>query len=86
MFMNIIHYELYLKPGVLSLNNESAIASTETAQIDTLLRGAQPVIPPNLYSVEFYWAALSLSFRRISIRLFINIIAWGPQVSGVVCL
>ena len=59
--MNIIHYELYLKPGVLSLNNESAIASTETAQTDTLLRGAQPVIlpnlyfiPPNLSSVELY--------------------------------
>jgi len=25
-----------------------------------------------------YWAALSLSFRRIS--MFMNIIAWGPQV------
>ena len=28
-----------------------------------------------------YWAALSLSFRRISIMLM-NIIAWGPQVTG----
>ena len=33
-----------------------------------------------------YWVALSLSFRRISIRrnsvhMFMNIIAWGPQVS-----
>ena len=32
-----------------------------------------------------YWAALSLSFRRISIPpnlyfMFMNIIAWGPQV------
>ena len=32
-----------------------------------------------------YWAALSLSFRLISIQanlyhMFINIIAWGPQV------
>ena len=31
-----------------------------------------------------YWAALSLSFRLISIRLlFINIKAWGPQVKYV---
>ena len=27
-----------------------------------------------------YWAALSLSFRQISIMLM-NIIAWGPQVA-----
>jgi len=27
-----------------------------------------------------YWAALSLSFRQISIMLM-NIIAWGPQVT-----
>ena len=27
-----------------------------------------------------YWAALSLSFRLISIMLM-NIIAWGPQVT-----
>ena len=32
-------------------------------------------------SNEGYWAALSLSFHRISIILFMNIIAWGPQVS-----
>ena len=31
----------------------------------------------------FYWAALSLSFRLISIRLFINIKAWGPQVNNI---
>ena len=30
-----------------------------------------------------YWAALILSFRRISIRhMFMNIIAWGSQVAG----
>ena len=28
-----------------------------------------------------YWAALSLSFRLISILLFMNIKAWGPQVN-----
>ena len=27
-----------------------------------------------------YWAALSLSFRLISILMLVNIIAWGPQV------
>ena len=32
----------------------------------------------------FYWAALSLSFRLISIRMFfINIKAWGPQVRNI---
>ena len=60
--MNIIHYELYLKPGVLSLNNESAIASTETAQTDTLLRSAQPVIPPNLYSVELSYMFMKIAY------------------------
>ena len=33
----------------------------------------------------FYWAALSLSFRLISIRLFISIKAWGPQVTFIWC-
>ena len=27
-----------------------------------------------------YWAALSMSFRLISIRLLMNNKAWGPQV------
>ena len=32
-----------------------------------------------------YWAALSLSFRLISIlMLFTNIKAWGPQVSRMI--
>ena len=42
----------------------------------------------------FYWAALSLSSRRISIRrvisnvslMLMNIIAWGPQVRGILVI
>ena len=34
---------------------------------------------PNLDLLNSYWAALSLSFRRIS--MLMNIIAWGPQVT-----
>ena len=37
---------------------------------------------PSEFSANTYWAALSLSFRLISIRLMLmNIIAWGPQVT-----
>ena len=50
-----------------------------------LMGGAQPAIPPNLYifiNIIAYWAALSLSFRLISILMLMNIIAWGPQVNN----
>ena len=33
-----------------------------------------------IFVSNIYWAALSLSFRWISIRMFTNIIAWGFQV------
>ena len=34
----------------------------------------------NILTLFPYWAALSLSFRLISILLFMNIKAWGPRV------
>ena len=39
--------------------------------------GQNIILNSAIKQIYIYWAALSLSFRRI----FMNIIAWGPQVN-----